>query len=491
MNFADALRNESKLTKTENGAVALKTTSNALVDLFGCIGSLRSRTGADVERLFAEAYRVDPLLATKIAFYSRDIREGCGERKVFRTILRYLANYHAEAIKPNLDLIGVYGRYDDLYSLVGTPVEEDMWTAMKKQFDEDVENLKANKCVSLLAKWIKTPDASSANTKKLGCLTAKKLGYSVYDFKRTLRKLRRKIRVVESLMSAGKWDEIEYSNVPSRAMMIYRKAFNRHDETRYTAFIESAVNGDVEIKASTLYPYDIVEKFNPGSWRGCNLSYKEKKALEAQWRQLPNYVEEGTNAIVVADVSGSMTGRPMATSIGLAIYFAERNVGAYHNLFMTFSGSSTIQRVTGDTLEQKIAGLSKADWGMNTNLEKAFLNILHVAVSNKIPADEMVKSIIVISDMEIDSCASRNWVFYDTMREKYAKYGYEIPNVVFWNVNSRHDVFHADATRQGVQLCSGQSATTFKQLMGCVGMTPVEMMMKVINSERYAPITIG
>ena len=491
MNFADALRNESKLTKTENGAVALKTTSNALVDLFGCIGSLRSRTDADVERLFAEAYRVDPLLATKIAFYSRDIREGCGERKVFRTILRYLANYHAEAIKPNLDLVGVYGRYDDLYSLVGTPVEEDMWTAMKKQFDEDVENLKANKCVSLLAKWIKTPDASSAKTKKLGCMTAKKLGYSVYDFKRVLRKLRRKIRVVESLMSAGKWDEIEYSNVPSRAMMIYRKAFNRHDETRYTAFIESAVNGDVEIKASTLYPYDIVEKFNPGSWRGYNLSDKEKKALEAQWRQLPNYVEEGTNAIVVADVSGSMTGRPMATSIGLAIYFAERNVGAYHNLFMTFSGSSTIQRVTGDTLEQKIAGLSKADWGMNTNLEKAFLNILHVAVSNKIPADEMVKSIIVISDMEIDSCASRNWVFYDLMREKYAKYGYEIPNIVFWNVNSRHDVFHADATRQGVQLCSGQSATTFKQLMGCVGMTPVEMMMKVINSERYAPITIG
>ena len=482
MNFAEAVKNETRKTRTENGAFAYNSTGEACLDLFGSIGALRSRTDDAVERLFAEAYKDDPLLATKILFYSRDITEGCGERKVFRTLIKYLAKYHPEAIKPNLDLVGVYGRYDDLYSLIGTPLEDDMWVSMKKQFEEDVKNLNDGNAVSLLAKWIKTPDASSEKTRKLGILTAKKLGYSVYDFKRLLRKLRKYLKVVESYMSTGQWDKINYSAVPSRAMMIYRNAFRRHDEKRFDLFINKALNGEVKINSSTLYPYDIVEKFLYGD--------EKSDVLEAQWRQLPNYVEEGTNAIVMADVSGSMWGRPMATSIGLAMYFAERNKGAYHNLFMTFSGRPEFVAVKGETLQQKIQNISKSAWSMNTNLKAAFEEVLRLAVENNISPEDMPKSIIVISDMEIDSCATRDWSFYDMMRAEYMTNGYEIPNVIFWNVNSRHDVFHADANRKGVQLCSGQSVTTFKQLMDCIGMTPMEMMLKVINSERYAPVTV-
>lgn len=485
MNFAEALNNESKVTYTENGQKALNTTSDSCLDLFGCIGSLRSRNDSEVEKLFAEAYKEDKLLATKILFYARDIREGCGERKTFRTLLKYLANYHPEAISPNLDLIGVYGRYDDLYSLIDTPLENEMWDAMKKQFEEDIENLKHGNAVSLLAKWIKTPDASSKKTRALGIQTALKLGYSVYKFKRLLRHLRQRIDIVERHMSAGEWDQIKYSEVPSRAMKIYKKAFAKHDEQRYSEFINKALTGEAKINSSTLYPYDIVEE----------ILYKDgdSKTLEAQWRQLPNYVEEGTNAIVMADVSGSMYGRPMATSIGLAIYFAERNKGAYHNLFMTFSERPTICTVKGDTLKQKINFLARANWGMNTDLEAGFKKVLDIAIENRIAPEDMVKSIIVVSDMEIDEAAcghSYNWLFYDQMKQIYASHGYEIPNIVFWNVNSRNDVFHADAKRKGVQLCSGSSITTFKQLMGCVGMTPVEMMLKVINSERYEAITV-
>ena len=103
----------------------------------------------------------------------------------------------------------------------------------------------------------------------------------------------------------------------------------------------------------------------------------------------------------------------------------------------------------------------------------------------------MPKSIIVISDMEIDYCGDKDWTFYEQMRDEYKSYGYAIPNIVFWNVNSRHDVFHADAKRTGVQLVSGQSAATFKQLMQTVGMTPVEAMEYVIGGERYEPIKIS
>ena len=503
--FANALRTEGTRKFTENGAQALNTTGAACLDLFGSIGSLRTREESDICRLFGEAYKEDPLLATKIAFYARDIREGLGERKTFRSIIRYLAIYHPNAIIPNIPLIGIYGRYDDLYALIGTPCEKAMWTDMAIQFHTDRHNMEDGKPISLLAKWIKTPDASSKRTRELGILTAKNLGYSVYRFKRILRAMRKYLKVVEGYMSTNQWDKIKYPEVPSRAMMIYRNAFMKHDPDRFSEFTTKAVSGEVKVNSSTLYPYDIVEKV----WNGYGRIRTDDPLLEAQWRQLPNYVEPGTNALVIADTSGSMCGRPMATSIGLAIYFAERNIGAYQNLFIPFSSSACVHRVTGETLAQKIASLKQSnDFGFcgSTNMEKAFQVVLDIAVRNNVPKSEMVKSLIVISDMEIDAACTTNkfdqfsgswgnpdihWSFYDNMRARYEAAGYDMPNVIFWDADSRHDTFHADANKKGVQLVSGQSTTVFKQIMDSIGLTPIEMMMNVINSERYAQISIA
>lgn len=482
MDFANAMKEESKFTRTENGAVALNTTSDARLDLFGTIGALRDADENRITTLFSEAYAQDKLFATKIAFYARDIRCGLGERKTFRTIIRYMAEHHPEALRPNLDLIGVFGRYDDLYELIGTPLEDDMWKAMKNQFEEDLKNLNEGKAISLLAKWIKTADASSTETRKLGILTAQKLGYPVYNFKRIVRSMRKQIGVVESLMSAGKWNEIKYPEVPSRAMMIYRRAFAKHDPDGFTEFINKADTGEVKINASTLYPYDIVEKILYGR--------ENNKVLEAQWKALPDYVEQGTNALIMADVSGSMCGRPMATSIGLAIYFAERNTGAYHNLFMTFSGNPQIVSLKGETLEQKVRNVDKTNWDMNTDLKAAFKKALDIAEKNNVPQEEMPKAIVVISDMEIDYCGNKDWTFYDKMANKFQKAGYVIPNIIFWNVASRHDVFHTDAKRKGVQLASGQSVTVFKQVLQNLGYNPIEAMENTINSERYDCITV-
>ena len=489
MTFAEAAKMNAVFTRTENGAVALNTTGDARLDFFGTAGSLRTAEKDRITRLFSEAWKADPLFATKIAFYARDVRGGLGERQTFRTLLQYMAKAHPQALRLNLDLIGVYGRYDDLYCLIGTPLEDEMWAAMKKQFEEDRQNLQAGNAISLLAKWIKTADASSEKTRMLGILTAQKLGYSVYEFKRLVRAMRKQIGIVEALMSAGRWDEIRYSAVPSRAMMIYRKAFMKHDGERYGQFIQKAVAGEEKIHSATLYPYDIVEKVMGMGWGRCRI--REDEALEAQWRQLPDYVEKGTNALVIADTSGSMHGRPMATSVGLAVYFAERNTGAYHNMFMSFSGTSRIQVLKGETLAQKIGSINMSDWQNNTNLQAAFDHVLEIAVANHISAEEMPKSLIVISDMEIDYCGDRNWTFYEKMARRYADYGYQIPNIIFWNVASRHDVFHADKSRIGVQLVSGQSASVFRQVMQCVGMTPVEAMEKTINSERYAAIAVA
>ena len=484
MNFSDVMREESKWTKTENGADAKNTTDSALLDIFTTIGSMRSRSEHEIIQKFELAFQEDPLGAMRCLFYARDIRGGLGERRVFRVILPYVAEKHKSELDKNLRLVPEYGRFDDFYSLIGTQLEDRMWECVKKQLSLDVINMQDDEPCSLLAKWLKKADASSQNTRKLGIYTAKKLGMSVYDYKRLCVKLRKYIDVVEQRMSANEWDTINYPAVPSRAMMNYRKAFARHDEERFNEYLNKVQTGEQKINSATLYPYDIVEKIL--------YRHEDSKALEAQWDNLPDYVDGDVNAVVMADVSGSMYGRPLATSIGLAMYFAERNKGAYHNLFMTFSQNPKFVAVKGETITQKINFISKAEWGGNTDLEKALLKILDVAIKNRCSQEEMPKSLIIISDMEIDYCTSQKHRenFYDYVSRVYEEHGYKIPNVVFWNVDSRHDVFLADKTRKGVQLVSGQSASTFKNLIGCVDKTPVEMMYSVLNSDRYQAIQI-
>lgn len=485
MNFAEAIKNEQKWTLTENGAVALNTTSNRVLDLFSTVGALRNTTPERITTLVSEAYNEDPDLTMKTLFWARDIREGAGERNTFKIAMTWLANHHPESVRKNICYFGEYGRFDDLYCLVGTPVEDDMWKFVRSQLVEDMRNCTDGKSISLLAKWLKTADASSAATRKLGIYTAHKLGLSVYVYKRMVRKLRKYLKIVESQMCAQEWNKIEYDTVPSRASMIYRSAFKRHDEERYDAFINKVLSGETKMNADTLYPYDIIrDMWRIRSWQ----SFKEDATIEALWKNLPNYVEPGTNAVIIADTSGSMYGQPIFSSVGLAVYFAERNTGAYHNLWMNFSSRPTWQQLKGETLAQKLNNIDMDNWGSSTNVEAAFNLVLSTAITNHVPKSEMPKAIIVITDMEFDNCGGRYWTFYDKMKATYEAYGYEIPQVIFWNVNSRHDVFHADSNRKGVILCSGQSTTTFKTILNSINETPTEYMLRVLNAERYAVI---
>lgn len=497
--FANAARADSTHTYTENGAQALKTTSDARLDLFAVIGALRSVDDNRLIRLFENAYAMDPLFTTKILFYARDIRGGLGERKTFRRLLKHIATRHPEALVDNLDLIGVYGRWDDLYSLIGTPLEDKMWDAMKKQWNADILAMKRGEAVSLLGKWVKTADASSEKTRKLGILTAQKLGLSVYDYKRQYRALRKRIGVVEQLMSQNRWDEIKYPEVPSRAMTLYRNAFKRHDEEGFTGYLEKVSKGEEKIHAGALYPYDLMKKYL-GNY-GVMVTGHPDPVVEAQWEQMKkDYGETLESAIVISDTSGSMfcdNNMPIASSLALGLLFASCNQGPYHNLFMEFSSRSDFISVRGGTLLDQLRNMMQdANWGQSTNLEGAFEKILEVAVQNHIAPEDMPKALIVISDMEIDEgtwtgYGNDSWSFHDGMTQRFAQYGYSMPTVVYWNVNSRHDVYHADANRPGCVLVSGHSASSFKQVLKCVNMTPVEAMEEIINSERYQPVVIA
>lgn len=488
--FAEAARTEASTVLTENGAKAFDTTKNPCLDFYSVAGSLREADKDRITLLFQEAYDKDPLTAARTVFYARDIRGGLGERSTFRILIHYMAEHMPEALVPNLSLIGEYGRWDDVYSLIGTPVEDEMWKAVKNTLDTDMRNMAENKPVSLLAKWLKTADASSRNTRKVGIYTARKLGMDVRTYKRTLKALRKYINIVERDMSANEWYKINYETVPSRAMMLYTNAFNRQDYARFSDYSDAVAKGKKKVNSGTLYPYDIVEKYlGEDMFEKPEITEEQNKMLENQWKALPDYVKPGSNVLIIADVSGSMYGRPLSSAIGLAIYFAERNTGPYHNLAMEFSEASQYIKLKGRTLKEKVANLEKGEWGCNTNLEGALRRILNTAVQNHVSQKDLPEALVIISDMEIDACTNDGF-FMDEMERAFADAGYTLPAIVFWNVNSRHNVYHVDGKHPGVQLVSGQSASAFKMVLDCIELTPEEAMMKVVNSERYQPVTV-
>ena len=484
--FVNALKRESNITTTENGMQCLKSTTSALVDLFGTIGALRSRSDDEIIQKFVKAFCEDRLLATKMSFYARDIRYGgLGERRIPRVIWKYMANNYSDIVNKNIALIPKFGRWDDLYCLIDTPCESKMWETIRSQWTVDNDNMRAGKPISIMSKWLPSVNASSKTTVANGKRTATALGLSYATYRKALSKFRAYLSVVETMMSSNKWGNIDYEGVPSKAMNNYRSAFAKHDNERFSAYLADVSAGETKINSSTLFPYDIAEKYMYHSNRWCN------PVLEEQWKALPNYVVNDDNILIMADVSGSMWGRPMATSVGLAIYFAERTHGAFANSFMTFSSTPELVQLQGNNLMEKINNAMSAHWGMNTNIKAAFDLVLKTAVNHHVPKNDMPKAIVIISDMNFDACAIRGgWDFYTQMKNDFANAGYDIPNIVFWNVDSRNDAYHAVSKYEGVQLMSGESASVFKTMLENIGTTPYQAMLNVLNSEVYNDITV-
>ena len=491
MNFAQSIKNTNTNTTktTENGAFAYSTTQNALLDLFAQIGALRPRSENEIRQKFAEAFQIDNLLATKMLFYAGNIRGGLGERRTFRICLKWLAQNHPSIVKQNIANIPHFNRWDSLFTLVGTPCEEFMWDYIGQVLNADLSMVAQCKkdhtvrSITLLAKWMPTETASAKETKKLAKTAIKELGLTPRQYRKMLSALRNYLKVVERSMSKQEWDAIQYAAVPSYAMKNYRKAFAKHDPEGFTAYKSSLVKGEAKVNASTLFPYDLVDQYmHKCQWRD--------DIIEAQWKALPNYVSGENNIIVMADVSGSMSwhgGRPMATSVSLATYFAQRNSGYYKNLYMTFTDKPHFIHLRDRcSLYDAVRSVMSTDVGYSTNLAKAFDEILDHAVRNRISPKEMPKALVVISDMEIDQYMrpGYKWPFLDVMRGKFAMYGYTLPKIILWNVEARNDTFLSQSP--DVIHVSGQSASTFRNLCQTLdGKTAWDFMVEVLNDKQY------
>lgn len=488
--FLDGLKNDTNLTLTENGAVTHKSTMNAVYDLFALGSAYRQRSDNDVLTLFSAAFEEDRDLALKCLFYIRDIRGGQGERRFFRLCFHWLAVRYPEIARKNLEYLSEYGRYDDMwYSTFGTPLEKDTLKFIKDLLTLDI----SCKAPSLLAKWLPSENASSSTTKHYARMIKNYLGMTSKQYRKTLSYLREKINIVERLMSLGEWDKIEFDKIPSKAGIKYKNAFARRDmiAKKYETFAKSE---NTKVNAKTLYPYEVVEKAER-CW-SYSMDNVDRLMVNKYWANLADYFNGKTfNGMVMADTSGSMTWgsspRPIDIAVSLALYCADKAQGPFHGNFITFESNPHFMETKGHDFVDKVRNIYRAPWGGSTDVEVAFDLMLNTAIRHKCSSDEIPENLIIVSDMEFNSCVtSSRWgtsnaTLMERIAAKWSAAGYTMPKLIFWNVNARNDNIPMKA-KDGITFVSGASPVIFEMIMS--GKTSIDLMLDKLLSDRYAVI---
>lgn len=483
------LKKESNNTYTENGGTAYRSTESYCLDMFFKAGAMRNSSAQKIANVVTRAYTEDPHKTMKIVFFARDARGGLGERRFFRIAIEALVKTAPDAVKKNIPLFAEYGRFDDLCVLLGTPLERDAISVIKSQLNADVAAMNTNGQASLLAKWLPSVNTSSKETRNMGRRLAALMGMSEPEYRKTLSALRRYTDIIENRLRERDYS-FNYEIQPSCAMFKYRRALIRNDNERYIAYLNKVHSGEAKLKADRLFPYDIVRAAIEG-----DISSEEKLSLDAAWKSLLDLTAaKHENAIAVIDGSGSMTWgmgiRPIDAALSLGIYFAEHNTGAFANHFITFSETPRLVEIKGSDIVEKSRYCRTFNEIANTNLEAVFKLILKTAINNRVPQSELPAKLYIISDMQFDCCVTggNNDVLFRTMKKLYSKYRYELPEVIFWNVNSRCDAMPVTRSETGAALVSGYSPAVFDMVMGgdC---SPETIMNRILSSERYAHIT--
>lgn len=511
MSFMNAVKNtlneEFNYSVTENGALGYRTSGKALVDLNFAVASMRGMSESEICKKFTKAYAENPVLAMRWLFFARDVRGGLGERRLFRVIMTDLAKSDPELVKRLIPLMAEYGRYDDMWCLFGTTMDGVLFDFIKNQLEADLDGMNKGSGVSLLVKWLPSPNASSEKTKQNARYVYKNIGLTEREYRKVLSKLRAYIDVVERKMSAKQWEDIKYEAVPSRANLIYNGAFLRNDEERRREYLSKLEKGETKINAGALFPHDIVHKYSVSGY--VNNLKKKDATVEALWKALPDMVQSCGNTIVVADGSGSMYvnvgGGSGVTALevanALAIYFAEHSSGDFRDKYITFSERPQLVDFSNcDSLHDKLKTALAHSECANTNIEKVFDLILTTAIKGHMKQEDMPKNILIISDMEFDDCATSGesrgvygWGnvrkipdtrLFKVIESKFIDSGYQMPRLVFWNVNSRTSTIPVKENDLGVALVSGFSVNVCKMVMSNK-FDPYECLVETLMNERY------
>lgn len=467
--FTQAVDNQE--ARTDNGMKARKSTANALVDLFYNIGASR---GKDITKQFIAAYVQDKNLAVRIAQWARDARGGAGERELFRQILTYLEMADPDMASALLKKVPEIGRWDDIFVFKTSELKTQAFAMLGDALRE--RN-------GLAAKWTPRQGPLAVEIRKF-------FGMSPKFYRKSLVEL---TNVVEQQMCSKDWDNINFSHVPSLAHARYKKAFGRNTQ-KYAEYIQSLVKGDdakVKVNAGAVYPYDVLKGLIGFAHYGKSYTQDELSLIEKQWEAMENFIGDA-DILPMVDVSGSMTSVPagsntscMEVAVSLGLYCADKNKGKFKDTFLTFSGEPELLKLQGNIV-QKVHQMETSTWGMNTDIKAALSKVLKTAKDGKVPQAEMPKMLLIFSDMQFDQCTDFDHSAMESFEHKYAEAGYELPQIVFWNLNASGNV-PVKADKSGVALVSGFSPAVMKSLLNSDpdNFTPEAIMMQTIMVPRY------
>lgn len=474
MNFSQAtmVENNSALTTTENGMVTNVTTSSKNLDLFSSIGAARAKSDGELSHMFLAAYTEDPKLFVRIMLWARDIRGGAGERKVFRSFLNFIEVREPEMTEKIIKLVPVIGRWDDLL-VFKTKRAIDIAT----EFIRDALLVEKN---GLAGKWLPRKG-------EVAVALRQRLGFSPKFYRKTLVGL---TNVVETQMCSNKWDEINYSHVPSVASKNYRKSFLKHSPEKYGEYATALKSGDptVKVNASAIFPHDVLTDLYNFPYKGT----PDQDVGIAQWNSLPDYMGD-QNVLPMSDVSDSMnvpasngTATCMDVSVALGLYISERNKGPFKDLILTFSSNPQLLKVEGNIIDRAFQ-LKESEWETSTNFEAAIEKILEVGVKNHVAPEDMPQYLLVLSDMQFDEASGNIGVTaLDMVSAKYKKAGYVVPKIVFWNLRDSNGVA-AKSDSPNVALVSGFSPAILKSILSNPeSYTPFNVMLDAVMNDRYA-----
>lgn len=469
-----------------------------------------------LEFLLDECAKVSLADTVRMIFHIRDCRGGKGEKKIFYGSMRWMISRHENIVRNVIQHIPHYGSWKDVWKIfLGTCMEDFAINFYAQNLRKNISILDtADAAVKRgekpnyddfqigIGKYAPSEKTAFDRKHKVVEKLCRKLGCTPRHYRKSiLRRLRSaRLTIVEELMCAKKWTSIDYEAVPSVASHMYRKAFAKRDTSRYAQYLEEVKKGTKKINASCIDPCTLIKSYETGLTIGgvCRVD----DTVEAQWNAIVSKLKsdrEGNplNILPICDVSGSMMNgacsvRPIHASVSMSILLALTNSSPFERLWLNFSDAPTFQKLKGETLCEMVSGMDKQNWGMTTNLQSVFDILLQTAQMYNTPAESMPSSIVIISDMQFNSCVKdRTITNWDAIERKYHEAGYNRPTIIFWNVNSATvDMPVPDSNVPNCILISGFNTSTFNLILNNKIPNPLDVVREVIDSERYQRIVI-
>ncbi len=502
-------------TLTENGNHAYSSTGLASLDMFAqCVRGMAEQT-CNVH--FDKVWEESPERLIALLYNLRDCRKGKGEKLLSRYFLLKLRTSHPLTYLSNLENFIDYGYYKDLCEIAKMVYERKLdylsssgniveleyfaeilksdYIKLDKLNTQSDPSIQSKALLTLSGKWAPS-EGSHFDKKEFGSqahiianLIFNKSKTPLKDYRKMLSSLRQSLTIVENLMASNKWDQIDFGSVPSKAHKLLRKAFGKHQEERYKAYLLSVTKGEAKIKSQGIQPHELVQTYFS--------SNQIDQTIECQWTDLLNKLKEGNDvshfskSLALVDVSGSMNGTPMIVAIALGLVISNLSKSPFNNKCVTFDSNPILHNIVGLSLYDQVNCLKRAPWGGSTDLFKCFKLILDTAIENKIKPEDMVKRFYIFTDMQFNQCQGGQFewsAMHTTITNLYNVYSYDVPEIVYWNLRDTKPSFPCTLNTKGVALISGFSAELLKVFMHDLKIDPLTILNFTL--EPYLPKVI-